>query len=516
MLAAGAIGGAVGSIVSQGVGIALGVQDKFSWSAVGRSALSGAVSAGVSYGLGDKGLNILQQAGAGKALDLGQKLFNAVVTNVTTQGVSIAVGLQKSFDWKGVAAAGVSAAIGHAADKAFGDFGSTANSFAGIVRNTTTGILQGAASQAIMRGKVDWANVATDAFGNALGNSVVGAMRSPAPQESKVPARPGEGNGVFKGGDESKKILSDRGVPFAELPNGDLYFASLDRSGKFVRVEGSEVVTLKSYRTEDGTIAYSSPDAYGNYNLPAGVESIDVQELRYGGKVLGRDYGIPKEWADAIQKSGVTAGDPVYSLRRQVAVDAAAHPELAAFIDAGTGQINPLQWNDFKAAAMRADIPMLVSSNGLGNFYQQARDNIRILSEGRNAVAVNVYNPTIDGGFVSDTLAEAVLGNLIGQRQTVQIAIQSQMRDALAYNAALDVRYKREFGSTLTDYIGHSQGTINGNLAIDRMTNKEKESIRVFAVGSASWCLPKGVAGFVNVVDKTRLGYEVHVRARSQ
>ena len=47
------VGAAVGSMVGQGIGVATGMQDKFSWSQVGLSALSAGVTSGVGGGLAD-------------------------------------------------------------------------------------------------------------------------------------------------------------------------------------------------------------------------------------------------------------------------------------------------------------------------------------------------------------------------------------------------------------------------------------------------------------------------------
>ena len=91
------VGGAVGSIASQLVGNAIGAQDGFSWKSVGLSALS----AGISGGL------------AGSSLlggnTLGVTIARAATANALTQGIGVATGLQKSFDWKGVAGAAVGA-----------------------------------------------------------------------------------------------------------------------------------------------------------------------------------------------------------------------------------------------------------------------------------------------------------------------------------------------------------------------------------------------------------------------
>jgi hypothetical protein len=117
-------------------------------------------------------------------------------------------------------------------------------------------------------------------------------------------------------------------------------------------------------------------------------------------------------------------------------------------------------------------------------------------------LAINVYNPTIDGRFVSDTVSEALLANLIGHQQTAQVAIASQLRGAIEHNARLDQASDREVGSTVTEFVGHSQGTINGNLAMSRMRPSEQKQIRAFSVGSASWRLPERLHEFVNIVDR--------------
>jgi hypothetical protein len=50
LIAAGAIGGAVGSIVSQGVGVATGLQDKFSWKGVAIGGIAGGIGGAIGPG----------------------------------------------------------------------------------------------------------------------------------------------------------------------------------------------------------------------------------------------------------------------------------------------------------------------------------------------------------------------------------------------------------------------------------------------------------------------------------
>jgi len=96
-IGAGAVAGAAGSLASQVVGVATGVQEKISWKGVAIAAISGAVTGGLG--------------GTNPTASLGTKIIEgagrAAVGNAITQGVAVATGLQKKFDWAGVAVAGV-------------------------------------------------------------------------------------------------------------------------------------------------------------------------------------------------------------------------------------------------------------------------------------------------------------------------------------------------------------------------------------------------------------------------
>ncbi|MES2443088.1 MAG: LysM peptidoglycan-binding domain-containing protein [Pseudomonadota bacterium] len=106
IIAATAVGAMVGSIVSQGVGVATGIQEKFSWKAVALAGIGAAVTGGLGQAFGGGGvLGAAARGAAGSAI---------------TQGIGVATGLQDKFSWAGVAAAGVGAAAGYAAGKAFG------------------------------------------------------------------------------------------------------------------------------------------------------------------------------------------------------------------------------------------------------------------------------------------------------------------------------------------------------------------------------------------------------------
>ena len=98
-------GPVAGSIVSQSVGVATGIQDKFSWNAVGLAWVSSFIAGPIGSAAG----NAAAQAGASA---LTQAVVSATVSNVVTQGIGVATGMQKEFSWAGVAAAGVGAGVG--------------------------------------------------------------------------------------------------------------------------------------------------------------------------------------------------------------------------------------------------------------------------------------------------------------------------------------------------------------------------------------------------------------------
>ncbi|MFA7270915.1 MAG: LysM domain-containing protein [Sterolibacterium sp.] len=172
----GPIGAMLGNLAGQVVGNVLGVQDGISWKEVAKAGLSSFIG-------GQLGAEGSPLAGS----DFPMVVARAAVSNVLTQGISVAVGLQEKFDWKGVAAAAVGAGVSHVVGNAIGesqygeerwaeihdkpnifgkDFGNT------FSRELATGFASGIAKQVVYGGKANWANIIADAFGNALGNSI--------------------------------------------------------------------------------------------------------------------------------------------------------------------------------------------------------------------------------------------------------------------------------------------------------------------------------------------------------
>ena len=191
------IGGAVGSAASQLTGMATGNVDKFSWGAVASGALGAGLTAGVGVFLNGGALSSL--AGYEPSTWQGQAI-NAGLNNIANQGINILTGQQEHFSWGSVATSAIAAPLTTMVDQAFGapdstviGGGSSAISISKSIggQQFTVGNLGRAmgaeltksAVQQLTRiavdgkGRVNWAQVSTDGFGNAIGNSIADQMK---------------------------------------------------------------------------------------------------------------------------------------------------------------------------------------------------------------------------------------------------------------------------------------------------------------------------------------------------
>lgn len=152
------------------------LQDGFNWKGVALSALS----AGITNGLDTPALL------GGKGWEM--TAARMATANALTQGVAVVTGLQSSFDWRGVAASAAGGAVGSVVGDALGmNSQSFAKGFGDqFGARLATGLAAGAAAAVMRGGRVSIQQVATDAFGNALGGSLAAAMNSPDTQESSL------------------------------------------------------------------------------------------------------------------------------------------------------------------------------------------------------------------------------------------------------------------------------------------------------------------------------------------
>jgi hypothetical protein len=188
MMAASFVAGVVGSIGSQLVGVALGVQDKVNFRQAAASGFTAAFSAGAgSYlnGMKEGSLLLNTQATATKGMQLtgyGQ-MARGAASYLGAYASNKIVGLETHFNWTDMAVATVSSGITgktgngitDAVGSVGGDFGAN---FAG---NLFGSAVSSSLSRLVGRGqKQDWGAMAADAFGNALATGIVDHYSKPA------------------------------------------------------------------------------------------------------------------------------------------------------------------------------------------------------------------------------------------------------------------------------------------------------------------------------------------------
>ncbi|WP_395689785.1 LysM peptidoglycan-binding domain-containing protein, partial [Caenimonas koreensis] len=161
VVAAGAIGAAAGSVASQLVGMAAGLQNKLDWKGVALAAIGGGVGAALPAGP-----------------TMTTAVLRAVETSALTQGIAVVTGLQKSFNWKGVAASAAGAAVGKLASDSFKSAADT------LGARLMSGLAAGATAAVFRGGRVSVQQIAVDGFGQAIGVSLASQASGVAPGPS--------------------------------------------------------------------------------------------------------------------------------------------------------------------------------------------------------------------------------------------------------------------------------------------------------------------------------------------
>jgi len=151
----------VANVASQLTADLLDIQNEFDITSLGTSALTAG----------------LLPPGVGDQISMTQAFTNAVVSNVVSQGVNILVGKQQNFSWRSLAVAAVASPINYSIAQGIGNV--IGDRFAA---DLVTGFVNGAVNNQLQRivyngGKMDWQNIATNAFGTAIGNAIVGHMK---------------------------------------------------------------------------------------------------------------------------------------------------------------------------------------------------------------------------------------------------------------------------------------------------------------------------------------------------
>ncbi len=158
----GGLAAAAGSVVSQAVGVATGIQEKFSWKGVALAFISGGVGGGVSH-----------VAGAARTM-VGAAIRGAA-SSAISQGIGVALGLQDKFSWAAVAAAGVGAGVGHGVRGAMTNAGINVRAMSSRVGVGMADSVAQAATLSLIQG-TDFGDNLRASLPSVLGNAIGGYM----------------------------------------------------------------------------------------------------------------------------------------------------------------------------------------------------------------------------------------------------------------------------------------------------------------------------------------------------
>jgi hypothetical protein len=443
LVAAGAAGAAAGSVASQLVGNALGIVDGFSWKAVALAAISGGVGAGVGSLAGGTG----PLSGYG----FGATALRGAIGSALTQGIAVATGLQDHFDWKGVAARAIGAGVGSVVSQELGITDSTGvktvayrNAGFGeqLFKSTLTGLTAGATTAVLRGGRVDITRVASDAFGNALGEDFKEQIKQGSQQElarqqalqdlrsevSDQNAADGSGptaaqsEALARGfGPLTDEAARRRLAAQAQRSTASTTVGTDDELGQSAPSAGATTPRDSRYSVTVGsgdTVEQIARREYGE-NWRAGVAIIASQnELRTN------RYGSPL----------IREGDAV-NLR---SLEGLSDDQLAALNRAGGGLVsrNSSQMSALQAAEERQRINDLIASAGPRGGTGIAYGDAPRVADGAQVAAIGRG----EGGWLSEARAsgDAFYTNAIANASNPVTAVAATMGRALN-NAGYDV-----------------------------------------------------------------------------
>ncbi|WP_195763681.1 DUF4214 domain-containing protein [Duganella guangzhouensis] len=201
-IAGSMVGAAAGSVASQGVGIAIGAQDGFSWNAVAKAGLQAGITSGVGQ-LAD----YADLSGKLGTQSWSSVATNAAVQNAVSQSIGNITGLQHGFSWASVAGSFVGSSVTSGLQQS-NWFSGLQQSTTSMAINTISGVASGLTKSIVAGGKIQIAQIATDAFGNALGSSLAESMKESAANRQFIKALDKTG---------TPYTLDDNGRPVADL-----------------------------------------------------------------------------------------------------------------------------------------------------------------------------------------------------------------------------------------------------------------------------------------------------------
>jgi hypothetical protein len=171
-----------------------------------------AIGGGVGAGLGTI---------SGLSGSLGADVLRGALGNAITQGIGVATGLQRRFDWAGVAAAGVMAGVTGLVSRNIPGAATSgsAATFGNQFISGMAGMIAGAATRSIVNGSDFGDNIMAmlpDAIGQTIGNMVTGSIEQCMTTATAIQPEPGEEGGQFA----SLRISASAHGPISDLPAG--------------------------------------------------------------------------------------------------------------------------------------------------------------------------------------------------------------------------------------------------------------------------------------------------------
>ncbi len=317
---ASVVGGFAGSVVSQGVGKAIGAIDHFSL----RSAVTSGLTAGAAAGLGSA-LGVGNEVAAGakasngftKVVDIGKGLgkvalnsagkalagFSSVVSSAAANKI---VGNPSGFRWSNVVASAGASFIG--SEIGLSDPDSNLSRFTGndssFGLDLFSGVANAGISHAIKKGffnegKFDFKSVATDAFANAVGNGIVRAQSGGTffgAADTTVKDKVVDENltqAIQKAKEEGADAQSVAKVIQKQLASSG---AVVDTSNFFdngisISLDGNNPLEFDLNALNDGSISIAS--------IQSSIQSFVGDELFKNNDLLSLDLGLTKLRADA-------------------------------------------------------------------------------------------------------------------------------------------------------------------------------------------------------------------------
>jgi pimeloyl-ACP methyl ester carboxylesterase len=265
---AAVLGAAAGNAAGQLVSIGLGLQEDFSWSSVGASAITAGFTQGLNVSAGDS-----WYVSAGKAL----------ASSAITQGINLAFDLQEEFDWDSVATAVLAAPVNSSIKDDSTGYSNTTSasgaSYEGFNVDFSTGFQTNVVNQISKivvtgEGKIDWANAAANSLGSAIGNAAGAEIDQTNRRIRQLQLR---------------EHYQRANKPFKLDRQGNPHFLTQEEIN-----QGKDMERQRLVQSSNGRVDFE-PDKHGNTVVNPGDDAVrnESGELRYTtdqSKVLG--YGV--------------------------------------------------------------------------------------------------------------------------------------------------------------------------------------------------------------------------------